>query len=720
MSDRSKGASQRALLVGIGLVWVALLWVTMDAWEPARAGSHQLLLLLAGVGFGLAAALVVRTTRAIARLEREQKDVEATLGEREGFLSRLASSTPATIFAFDVLDGRTVYTNRRLADRLGYARGELGREEQGWPERFVHPDDREAYRAIEERYRTAVEGEVLHHEIRFRNASGGWSWLETWATVASRDPDGRARLVVGTSMDVTSRHLVAAELERSEQRFRLLAENARDIISRFALLPEPRMEFISPSVTAILGYTPEEFYQDPGLFTTMIHPDDQALLASAQAHFPSFDRPLTLRWRHKDGHTVWLELQGVSVFDDDGRLVAAETISRDVTETRQLEELLRQAQKMDAIGRLAGGVAHDFNNLLGVIAGYVALIRERAPGNPEILDGLSAIEEVTSRATALTRQLLGFVRRDSLRAQTFDLGELVSNLERMLRRLLPASIELRTERPSAAALISADPGQIEQAVLNLVVNARDAMPRGGRVTISVTAEEEGGVRLSVHDDGEGMDAATMARVFEPFFTTKERGRGTGLGLAIVRAVTRQVGGQASVSSALGEGSTFSLRFPAANEPEAAAEAVTPGRAAGGSETVLVVEDEPRLLSIVERSLTARGYTVLGVKSGAEALALAADETRVIDGLLTDLVTPDLDGREVARRLMAIRPRLAVVYMSGYIDGPLAGRALVEGARLLEKPFDEAALARVLREALEARAPEPGQPSVGSVAAAPAR
>ncbi len=696
--------ARRVLLAGLGLVWFGLLGLAVLVWEPENSVHRQVALVLAGAGLGLVTALVAMLSRVFARMERERLDARRTLEEREGFLSGLAASSPATIFAFDVVEGRSVYSNRRIAESLGYPQEEIDRRGDEWLASLLHPDDAGEYRRQLAAYNEVADGEVVQGELRFKNATGGWTWLASWATVSSREPDGRARLIVGTSIDITRRREAEAELRRSEERFRRLAENARDIVTRYAILPEPHMEFISPSAETILGYPLRDFYDDPDLHSKLIHREDRALLETLSRDPSRIERPVTLRWVAKDGHTVWLEQRMVALRDEQGRLAAVENISRDVTETKRLEELLRHAQKMDAVGRLAGGVAHDFNNVLGVIIGYTDLLKRRISGNPQADEALQAIEEVSQRAASLTRQLLAFARREPVKPRALDLNATVAGVEQMLRRLLPENIALETELALELPMVNADPGQVEQALMNLVVNARDAMPDGGHLWIETARAPDSGVELVVRDTGAGMDAATRAQVFEPFFTTKERGKGTGLGLATVYAIMRQAGGAVTVASTPGDGSTFTLTFPEADATVAAGPSSNRRPSvAGGTETILVVEDEPQLLAMVERVLSERGYRVLTAQTGSDALALANGHAGDIDLLLTDLVIPELDGRALAERLAAARPGLVVIYMSGYIDRSVAVGDAADGrSRFVEKPFTPGKLARLVRELLDAR------------------
>ncbi|MGZ6269990.1 MAG: ATP-binding protein, partial [Candidatus Limnocylindrales bacterium] len=393
----------------------------------------------------------------------------------------------------------------------------------------------------------------------------------------------------------------------------------------------------------------------------------------------------------------------------------------DVTERRRLEEQLRQAQKMEAVGRLAGGVAHDFNNLLTAINGYAELIRSQLDDDDPLAADVDEIRRSGDRAAGLTRQLLAFGRRQVLAAQVFDLDELVANLEAMLRRLISEDVEFATILGAGQVQIRADPGQIEQVILNLVVNARDAMPAGGRLTVETQRLELDGpyavdhlgvepgpyVLLSVSDTGAGMTPEVLAQAFEPFFTTKPAGQGTGLGLSTVYGIVTQTGGQVWGYSEPGRGSTFKVYLPAAGSeerPPEPAHSTTPG-AAGGSETILLVEDEPAVLSLMATVLRRQGYRVLTASDAAAAFQLAELEPGGIDLLITDVVMPGEPGSGLAARMHARWPDIPVIFMSGYAEQAVVRHGVLDGAAaFLSKPFDPALLTRRVREVLDSRGP----------------
>jgi signal transduction histidine kinase len=383
---------------------------------------------------------------------------------------------------------------------------------------------------------------------------------------------------------------------------------------------------------------------------------------------------------------------------------------------RESEAQLRQAQKMEAIGQLAGGIAHDFNNLLTVITSYSGLLlRETPPEDPSHAD-LAAIRDAGERAATLTRQLLAFSRQQVLQPQVLDLNVVTRDVEKLLRRLLREDIRLETRLAPGLGRVHADPGQIEQVIMNLVVNARDAMPDGGRIVIE-TANAEVRARdatrhhdaapgryvvLAVHDDGVGMDAATQMRMFDPFFTTKGIGKGTGLGLSTVYGIVRQSGGFIECESAPGTGTTFRLHFPL-REEDRGAEASAPARVSAprGSETILLAEDEAPVRTVAARILRKSGYTVLEAADGHEALALWDAHGNRIDLVVSDMVMPNMGGRELATAVRARRPDVRLLFLSGYTeDVAQMGSLLAAGNVFLEKPFSEEKLASKVREALD--------------------
>jgi two-component system cell cycle sensor histidine kinase/response regulator CckA len=422
------------------------------------------------------------------------------------------------------------------------------------------------------------------------------------------------------------------------------------------------------------------------------------------------------RYRRRDGTFVWTRVNMSVHRDSVGRAQYFISVIEDITERRALEAQIRQTSKMDAVGRLASGVAHDFNNLMSVVLSYSELLAaDLKDGDPMRAD-LDEIRAAGQRAVELTRQLLAFSRQQVLQPQVVDLNEIVGTMEKMLRRLIGEDVELFVASASTNGKVMVDPGQMEQVIMNLAVNARDAMPGGGSLTIAteevelneVYAAEHIGVKpgphlmLAVTDSGTGMDKATQARMFEPFFTTKEAGKGTGLGLATVFGIVRQSGGTMSVDSEPGRGTTFKLYFPRADRVAVVRSSSRPpdGRHLRGAETVLLVEDEECVRTLARTILTKYGYRVLEAPGGHEALLLCDQYRAPIDLLLTDMVMPRMNGRQLAERLLSLRPELKVLYMSGYTDDAVVRHGIEDATiAFIQKPITPETLARKVRETL---------------------
>ncbi len=509
-------------------------------------------------------------------------------------------------------------------------------------------------------------------------------------------------------------HRVRRELEKQGELFRLITVNAADMIAVVEI--DGRRIYNSPSYERILGYTLEELQATSSF--EQIHPDDRQLVkeAATETRRTGIGRRIEYRMRHKDSSWLILESTASTVLDAEGRVDKLVIVNRDITARKKLEEQLRQVQKMEAIGRLSGGIAHDFNNLLGVIIGYSEILQERLPSKDPLRESADEIVAAGKRAASLTRQLLAFSRQQVLEPKILDLNEVVSDMEKMLRRLIGEDIELVTSRDPMLGRIRADQGQIEQVIMNLVVNARDAMPQGGKLVIATANREmdETFVKrypypvqtgpyivLTMTDNGTGMNAATKARVFEPFFTTKEKGKGTGLGLSTVYGVVKQSGGYIDFDSEPGEGTTFRIYFRRVNDPVEsegpATEAQPPAREAG---IVLLVEDEASLLRLTRNLLEMSGYTVLEAKDGTEALRISQEYAGAIDLLLTDIVMPGINGRALAQQLSQQRPDMKILFMSGYTGQGIGEKEYLERGHLfLQKPVTRETLTRKVSEAL---------------------
>lgn len=511
---------------------------------------------------------------------------------------------------------------------------------------------------------------------------------------------------------------IRRRLIEREELFRLISENAADMIA--LVDADGKRLYNSPSYSTILGYSAEELQATPGL--EQIHPDDieRVREAAKETQLAGVGRRIEYRMRHKNGTWRLLESTASSVTDASGKVEKLVIVNRDITDRKRLEEQYRQAQKMEAVGRLSGGIAHDFNNLLGVMIGFAEILEANVGDSPLLADSVAEILKAGQRAGSLTRQLLAFSRQQVLEPRVLELNHTISEIEKMLRRIIGEDVELETVLEPALGRIKADEGQIEQVLLNLAVNARDAMPSGGKLTIKTTnahLDEEFSrrhsypiklgdyVAFTVTDTGSGMDTEVLAHMFEPFFTTKDKGKGTGLGLATVYGIVKQSGGYIDVTSEVGRGTSFKIYLPRVDEELISKKIQTKSSSIGDAkQTVLVVEDEESLLKSTCALLRAVGYDVLEAGSGEEALRISREPGREIRLVLTDVVMPGMGGVELVESLIAERPALKVVYMSGYTGQSVGRNAVFAPETLfLMKPFTREELVRKIQDALQERA-----------------
>jgi PAS domain S-box-containing protein len=588
-------------------------------------------------------------------------------------------------------EGTVTFANDFFLELTDWTRDEVVGHD--WFDRF---DDDEGVRR--DYFECMAQGMIRpHFESTIRTRSGEKRTIR-WSSTLQRDPDRAAAGIVTVGEDVTEGRRAHDALREREEHFRSMIEHGADVIC--VLDPDGTSIYESPSVERVLGWKPEELIGSENF--AFRHPDDaeRANGHLAQILAGEDTQPIQLRLRHRDGSWRTVESNG-RMGERDGRPVVILNY-RDITERLQLEEQLLHAQKLEAVGRLAGGIAHDFNNLLTAIGGYTEfLISSFDADDPRREDALE-IARASKRAAALTNQLLAFSRRQVLRPEVLDVGTVVVDLESMLSRLLGEDVQLTTSAESGCH-VEADRGQLEQVITNLVVNARDAMPRGGLLAIAcsrIEDEKAPKVELTVADTGVGMDAETLSHAFEPFFTTKEKDKGTGLGLATVYGIVAQSGGEVLVSSEPGAGTTFRVLLPAAvcpadDEPEQQATAPTDST---GMETILLVEDEDTIRRLVAEVLGRSGYTVLDAPAGDAALEVLRSHGGRIDLLLTDVVMPGMSGPDLARVATVERPSLRVLFTSGYTNEP--DEVLGEAAAFIGKPFSPQALVAKVREVLD--------------------
>src|SRR5579862_1126337 len=501
-------------------------------------------------------------------------------------------------------------------------------------------------------------------------------------------------------------------LRRSEARYRSLVQSSVYGIYRSSL--EGRFLDVNPALITMLGYSSAEevLLLDPEK-DVFEQPEEQARLIEEFRRSGRMDG-FEVKWKRKDGSAITVRISGRAVSSADEPADVLEAIAEDVTERRVLEDQFRQAQKMEAVGRLAGGVAHDFNNLLMVISGYTEVILAKLEPNHPLQEKARSIQQAADRATTLTRQLLAFSRKQLLELKVVDVNSIVEDMERLVNPLIGENVELITLLAPDAAYTRADAGQLEQVLMNLVVNAKDAMPAGGKITIqtgAIVVDEKHRrspqfirpgryVTLAVSDTGTGMDKETQSRIFEPFFTTKEKGKGTGLGLSTVYGIVKQSGGYVFVQSEVGRGATFQIYLPQVDGAAEKKPAPAPDAALGGSETILLVEDEESVRLLVRDTLSAKGYKVLEADSGEAGLATAERHDGKIDLVITDVVMPGMGGREMVKHMTDTRPETKVLYLSGYTEDAILSEGTIEsGTAFLQKPFTLQNLSRKVREVL---------------------
>ena len=637
----------------------------------------------------------------------EQRQAERAIRVTDERFRFVARATTDVIWDWDIKTNSLVW-NDAVETVFGHKQNEIYPEIRWWHE-HLHPDDRE-------RVVAGVQG-VLDHggtgwsdQYRYRRADGSYLNVVDRGYIA-RDTAGVAVRMIGSMTDVTER-------SRSEAAIRFQAQLLNAVQQAVvATDPEGHVIFWNKFAELLYGWTPDEAV---GRTMEQLTPspflrEHGAQIVERGAAGESWTGELLVQG--KSGKAFPALLTYSPVRDEKGRVLGFVTVSIDLTERRNLEEQFRQSQKMDAVGRLAGGIAHDFNNLLTVIRLNTEIIMEGFDPTDPRSEDVKQIRSAAERASALTRQLLAFSRKQILQPRVLDMNSVVGNVEPMLRRLIGEDITIASNS-EARGYVVADPGQLEQVLVNLIVNARDAMPQGGRITIETRNVELDDhytsehapvvpgryVMLAVGDNGIGMSSDTKEHAFDPFFTTKEAGKGTGLGLATVYGIVKQSGGYVWIYSEQGLGTTVKLYFPEVSA--AAAFTTTEQRPATsekkrGSETILLVEDEDAVRGLASRILEKQGYRVIAAQHGREAMEIASKEEGHIHLVLTDVVMPGMNGRGLVERLSGIRPRIKSLYMSGYTDDDIIRRGFIEPSKsFLQKPFTSDALLQTVRKVLD--------------------
>ena len=591
------------------------------------------------------------------------------------------------------------YVSPQIQEYLGYTAEEWLSDPSLWLQ-HVHPEDRELVLAEEQRLHKT--GSAFFAEYRMVSKDGRVVWFRDESMIIR--PEGiDTPVLYGILFDISERKATESALRESEERFRLALEAAH--LGMWEWDPETDALFWDDRHCALFGLEPKQAPATTAKFIEYVHPEDREWVKHAVREALRNDESYVAEYRVRwpDGKEHWLASAGRTLQrGPNARAGRMRGITYDVTDRRGLEEHLRRAQKMEAIGQLAGGVAHDFNNLLMVIRGHVELLLNRPGVDTSVARNAEAIQKASDRAAGITQQLLAFSRKQVLQTRIIEMRSVVKDIANLLRRLLGPMVEFRLQLTQEPMWVRADESQLEQVVLNLAINARDAMPNGGTVTAivdRVSADshfvrrrpgmpEKNYIRLRVIDTGTGMDAATQARIFEPFFTTKEFGKGTGLGLATVYGVVKQSDGWIWVDSKLGEGTTFEIFLPAVDEPgDENGKAQRKSRQDGGSETILVVDDEEGVREVASQYLSSRGYRVLSAESGTQALEMAKAESGAIDVLVTDALMPGMSGPALAKQLRTERPTTKVLFISGYAeDTSLLEDARERGEAFLQKPF----------------------------------
>ena len=635
----------------------------------------------------------------------ERKRAEERLQESERRFRQLAENINEVFWVVDPNKGEMLYVSPAFEEIWGRPCQSLYEHPDSFLE-SVHPDDQPQVMAANERQKL---GERCEDEYRIVRPDGSTRWIHDRA-FPIMDEAGRVSRLVGISEDITERKHAEEQLKR------LVTAVEQTADSIVITDPGGKIEYVNPAFERITGYSEQEVvgrnprFLKSGKTDKSVYQGLWETITNGEVWVGNFIN------RKKDG-TQFEERATISpVRDLLGRVVNYIAVKQDITQQTQLEAQFRQAQKMEAVGRLAGGVAHDFNNLLTAITGYSDLTLRKLNQSDPLRKNIEEVKKAAERASSLTRQLLAFSRKQVMQPKVLDLNAIISDMNKMLPRLIGEDLKVNMRLAEDLGRIKADPGQIEQVIVNLVVNARDAMPQGGTLTVAtsnvimdeelarsyVSVQQGPHVLLAVSDTGCGMDAETQQHIFEPFFTTKEMGKGTGLGLSTVFGIVKQSQGGIWVSSEVGQGTTFKVYLPRVDaQADALEEKDAPKGVARGTETVLLVEDDDLVRSVARVTLELCGYEVLEAANGGEALLISKERECKVDLLLTDVVMPRMSGRTLVKEITDLCPKMKVLYMSGYTNDAVVSHGVFqEGVAFIQKPFTPEALSRKVREVLE--------------------
>ncbi|HEY6801997.1 MAG TPA: response regulator [Pyrinomonadaceae bacterium] len=687
--------------------------------EAMRAGAHDYLMKdnLARLVPTIERELLDAENRQ-ARLDAEalQERLLIQLDNQRKRLDNIVANVPGVVWETrgrpDSQREQVRFVSNYIEQMLGYSVHEW-LTTSGLSAQILHPEDHE--RVNRETNLAYESGTRNRAEFRLLAKNGRPVWVETHSAVI-KDEDGKAIGRRGVTIDISERKQAEAALLEAEAKYRSIFENAVEGI--FQATPEGNYIAVNPAMARILGYSSAaEVIAERILFKA----DDYADLRSAATLKKSLAEDglvagFECEIYRKDRSRITTIQNVRAIHNDQEEVLHYEGSMEDVTERALLESQLRQSQKLEAVGMLAGGIAHDFNNLLTVIGGYCELSLSRLNERDPLYRNLSEVSKAATRAGVLTRQLLAFSRKQVLQPRVIDLNSVVVEMEKLLRRLIGENIEFHARFGEGLGRVKADPGQIEQVIMNLAINSRDAMPISGKLlieTANVALDEEhikrhaavepgNYVMLAVSDTGCGMDKETQGRIFEPFFTTKEQGKGTGLGLATVYGIVTQSGGSIWVYSEVNKGTTFKIYLPRVDEPVERPAPRPLKESLQGTETIILAEDEEMVRELAHEVLTAYGYKVLVAANGGAALLICEQYEDPVDLLITDVVMPEMSGLELATRLKTLKPNLRVLYMSGYTDNAVVLQGVKEGENFIQKPFTPIALGERVRTVLDVK------------------